>query len=213
MSPVSPPTANGDDPEHRGGVRGREAAGRARSERARQAILRSTLRALEQRGANNLSIEGIAADAGVGKTTIYRWWPNRIALVLDAIEQLPELEARDLGCFADELSLLLRDLTTLLMTTPLGGVLAHLGAEGAARDPAVADYLARRMGGAVTVVERAVARGELPSRTDATSVVYLAMGPVLNRCFYGPPPDDEFLDLVVATVVAGLPTALAREPG
>ena len=59
--------------------------GRPRSEESRQSILRSTLKLLKQGGGfPELSIEAIAADANVGKTTVYRWWPTKAALVADA---------------------------------------------------------------------------------------------------------------------------------
>jgi hypothetical protein len=98
------------------------------------------------------------------------------------------------------------------VSTPLGAVLAHLGAGVSDRDPEVNTYLSRRMAGALAVVHRAIARGELPAGTDPRDVVYVAMGPVINRCFYGPRPDDDFLDLVVAMLTAGLPVALAEQP-
>src|SRR5690349_4499490 len=63
---------------------GRRTPGRPRSEDARRAILRSTLRLLQETGFPDLSIEAIAADADVGKATVYRWWPNKAALVADA---------------------------------------------------------------------------------------------------------------------------------
>ena len=58
--------------------------GRPRSEHARLAILRSTLRLLGENGFSNLTIEAVAAHASVGKTTVYRWWPNKAALIADA---------------------------------------------------------------------------------------------------------------------------------
>jgi AcrR family transcriptional regulator len=62
----------------------RRLPGRPRSEHARQAILSSTLKLLQHTGFPDLTIEAIAADAGVGKATVYRWWPNKSALVVDA---------------------------------------------------------------------------------------------------------------------------------
>ncbi|MFL6025216.1 MAG: TetR/AcrR family transcriptional regulator [Marmoricola sp.] len=58
---------------------------RRRSERARVAILDATNELLHERGLESLSIEAVAARAGVGKQTIYRWWPNRAVLVADAL--------------------------------------------------------------------------------------------------------------------------------
>ena len=62
----------------------RPARGRRRSERSHEAILAATQRLLLERGYRELTIEGIAARAGVGKQTIYRWWPSKAALVLEA---------------------------------------------------------------------------------------------------------------------------------
>ncbi|RNL80817.1 TetR/AcrR family transcriptional regulator [Nocardioides marmorisolisilvae] len=67
-------------------------APRRRSERARVAILDATNELLHAHGLEQLSIEAVAARAGVGKQTIYRWWPNRAVLVADAL-----LERDDLG--------------------------------------------------------------------------------------------------------------------
>src|SRR6202158_6440145 len=58
--------------------------GRPRSERARVSILRSTLELLAQKGFSELTIEAVAAHAGVGKATVYRWWPDKAALIVDA---------------------------------------------------------------------------------------------------------------------------------
>src|ERR1700692_35057 len=73
----------------------KRAPGRPRSEESRQSILRSTLKLLKREGGfADLSIEAIAADAGVGKTTVYRWWPTKAALVADAFSASAEDELR-----------------------------------------------------------------------------------------------------------------------
>ncbi|MDA2895100.1 TetR/AcrR family transcriptional regulator [Mycolicibacterium sp. BiH015] len=61
------------------------AAPRRRSERSRMAIVGATRKLLLERGFDKLTIEAVAARAGVGKQTIYRWWPSRHALVADVI--------------------------------------------------------------------------------------------------------------------------------
>src|ERR1022692_1427060 len=58
--------------------------GRPRSEEARLSILHSTLKLLAQKGFSELTIEAVAAHASVGKATVYRWWPNKAALIADA---------------------------------------------------------------------------------------------------------------------------------
>jgi|TARA_R110002126_G_scaffold13118_4_gene56979 AcrR family transcriptional regulator len=60
-------------------------AGRPRSEKSRKAIVNAVNRMLLHRSASELSIEAIAKKAGVGKTTIYRWWPDKVSLILEAI--------------------------------------------------------------------------------------------------------------------------------
>lgn len=66
-----------------------KSAGRPRSEASRTAILDATRRLMTHTGVRDLSIEAIAKRAGVGKTTIYRWWPNKVAVVIEAFaEQL-----------------------------------------------------------------------------------------------------------------------------
>ena len=78
-----------------GATNGKRAPGRPRSEESRQSILRSTLKLLRQPGGfAELSIEAIAADASVGKTTVYRWWPTKGALVADAFAASADDELR-----------------------------------------------------------------------------------------------------------------------
>ncbi len=64
-------------------------AGRPRSEESRRAILDATRRLLTHMSVNKVSIEAIAKKAGVGKTTIYRWWPNKQSVVMEAVFTQP----------------------------------------------------------------------------------------------------------------------------
>jgi AcrR family transcriptional regulator len=68
--------------------------GRPRSEKVRKAVIRSTLKLLERVGFNELNIEAVAARAGVGKATIYRWWPTKADLVIAAFAFAVEQELR-----------------------------------------------------------------------------------------------------------------------
>src|ERR1039458_8160321 len=83
-------STSGQKPEHNNGTK--RLPGRPRSEQSRRAILRSTLNLLQHTGFPDLTIEAIAADAGVGKTTVYRWWPDKGALVVDAFASSAEDE-------------------------------------------------------------------------------------------------------------------------
>src|SRR3974377_2575675 len=86
---------------------GKRPPGRPRSEHSRQSILRSTLKLLEKDGFPELSIEAIAADADVGKATVYRWWPSKAALVADAFYTSADGELRfpDTGSVCRDMSL------------------------------------------------------------------------------------------------------------
>src|SRR5271155_4677458 len=98
------------------GSNGKRAPGRPRSEESRQSILRSTLKLLKQNGGfPELSIEAIAADANVGKTTVYRWWPTKAALVADAFSASAEEELRfpNTGSVYKDISLQMRRLICL----------------------------------------------------------------------------------------------------
>jgi AcrR family transcriptional regulator len=165
---------------------------------------------LSEDGLGNLTIEGIAARAGVGKATIYRRWSNRIDLALEAMEQLPELPIPDTGSLAGDLRAILHSLADLLASTPLQSVLGHLASEGRSMEPEARAYIDSRVAGQSAIFERAVARGELPPGGDPELLGTIALGPLVNRAFFGSgPPDDAYIELVVATVVAGLPAAIA----
>src|SRR5271163_1146617 len=95
------------------GSNGKRPPGRPRSEESRQSILRSTLKLLKQDGGfAELSIEAVAADASVGKTTVYRWWPTKAALVADAFSASAEQELRfpNTGSVQNDMRLQMRGL-------------------------------------------------------------------------------------------------------
>src|SRR6266852_1016672 len=101
------------------GKRGRSAPkrppGRPRSEQARLAILRTALKLLGKNGFSDLTIEDVAGHAGVGKATVYRWWPNKAALIADAFASSAtrKLHFPYTGSMRTQLRQKLRHLTTL----------------------------------------------------------------------------------------------------
>ena len=88
------------------------APGRPRSEQARLAILDSTLKLLGKNGFSNLTIEDVAARAGVGKMTVYRWWPNKASLIADAFasDTKQKLHFPDTGSVFTDMSQQMRQL-------------------------------------------------------------------------------------------------------
>ena len=145
--------------------------GRPRSERSRQAILRSTLRLLQRTSFPELTIEAIAADAGVGKTTVYRWWPNKGALVVDAFASLTanKLHFPDTGSVYRDMSLQMNQFLGILRTRRGRLVAALLGAGQS--DPELLKafrerFLRPRRQEAYQTLRRGIERGELPAGLD-----------------------------------------------
>jgi len=185
--------------------------GRRRSERAHAAIVAATQELLVERGYRNLTIEGVAARAGVGKQTIYRWWPSRAALVLEAYlagsDALPPPAPRA-SVVADVRALLVW-LSTVL-AQPIGGrVLAGLVADlEQDRDLAEGfrqDVVPARRTAMLAALERGRARGEIRADADLGVAVDALHGAVFYRLLLsGAPLDAEFAATVADHVVAGL---------
>ena len=115
---------------------GKRLPGRPRSEQSRRASLNSTLKLLHEPGGfPDLSIEAIAADAGVSKATVYRWWPTKAVLVADAFAASSDEELRfpDTGSVISDMSLQMRR-AIRIFRSKRGRIVAALLAGGEARE-------------------------------------------------------------------------------
>jgi AcrR family transcriptional regulator len=164
----------------------RRQVGRPRSESARRAILRSTLRLLKHNGFSELGIEAIAADANVGKTTVYRWWPNKSALVADAFLFSSEKRLRfpDTGSVRSDMSLQMNQLVGVLRTRRGRIVAALIG--GGQSDPELIEafrerFVRPRRREAYDILRRGIDRGELSRDLDLDSVLDSLYGPIYMR--------------------------------
>lgn len=175
---------------------------------AQAAVLDATLAELSEHGFFGLSIEGVALRAGVAKTTIYRWWRDKVALALEALGSLPELPEPDTGSLALDLEELRRALVDVFETTALGAVLPVLIAEhqrDTAYRPAVDDYIASRTVPFQRAVQRAIDRGELPATIDADLAALVIVAPLTHSILFTDRPFDEATwAWVVATTIAGI---------
>ena len=174
------------NPEHSGVTIARRLPGRPRSEQAHQAILRSTLKLLQELGFGALSIEAIAADADVGKATVYRWWPNKAALVADAFSSSAdqELQFPDTGSVRTDMSQQMRQLVRVLRGGRGRIVAALLG--GGQSDPELIEafrerFLWPRRQQAYTTLQRGIERGELPHDLDMDLMLDSLYGPIYMR--------------------------------
>jgi len=160
--------------------------GRPRSEDARRAILRSTLKLLQHTGFPELTIEAIAGDAGVGKATVYRWWPNKGALVVDAFASSTEhkLHFPDTGSVYHDMILKMKQVITIFRGRRGRIVAALLG--GGQSDPELLEafregFLWPRRQEAYKTLRRGIERGELPRNLDLDLVLDILYGSIYMR--------------------------------
>lgn len=159
---------------------------------------------LAERGFAGVTIEGIAAAAGVAKQTIYRWWSSKTDILMDALLQdaAEHLTPADHADLAEDLRDQLSRVAAFLTGSDPGAVCRALIGQ-AQHDPAFAtDFRARFLGEQRErdrlPLDRAIARGELPDGTDVPSDVDELVGPIYYRALVtGEPVDRRFTDRLV----------------
>lgn len=175
--------------------------------KSRSAILDATLKLLLLDGWRSLTIEGIAAEAGVGKQTIYRWWHSKGALVFDAIlgdgSSVPAIP--DTGDFAADLRTLLRSIVEEFSQPSFGSLMRALivevqGDEKLARE-LKSGLVAPLTEVTVSRIESARENGQVDPAVDPVVLAELMYGPVLRRWLLGTGKlDHEFADAVAGMV-------------
>jgi AcrR family transcriptional regulator len=161
--------------------------GRPRDARHDQAILEATLLMLRERGYGGLTIDGVAARAGVGRPTIYRRWASKPALVVAALVDSARLALPmlDTGSLRDDLIAVQRHQVEL-MNSPdnrrvTAGLIADLAADPQLAERYVTEYLVPRRAAVWQVLQRGVDRGELDANVDFAFVYDLLVGPLFMR--------------------------------
>jgi AcrR family transcriptional regulator len=186
--------------------------GRPRSQQAHRAILTAAGELLLAQGLSAVSMDAVAERAGVSKATIYRWWPTKETLALDALYTewaAARPSPRDTGSLRGDLLSLLRPWAKLAGSRPYGRVVAALLAE-ANSDPVFAtEYRHRvlepRREQARAIVDRAVERGEIPSNTKIDVALDLLFGALYHRLLHGHAPlNDRFVRDVVDMALNGI---------
>ncbi|MFF0298663.1 TetR/AcrR family transcriptional regulator [Kitasatospora sp. NPDC004614] len=181
--------------------------GRRRSEESRQAILGSALDLLDQVGYARLTVEGIAARAGTGKQTVYRWWPGKADVLLEAVtaHARQHIPLPDTGDHAADLRTFLA--ATFAAATPrTADALRALMAE-AQIDPAFGErfretLLRPRREALGTLVERARTASLLAPHLTTATAVDLAFGALWYRLLGNSGPlDDELAELLTRTLL------------
>jgi AcrR family transcriptional regulator len=180
--------------------------GRPRSEKARKAVIRSTLALLKRTGFHELSIEAVAAHAGVGKATVYRWWANKGELVIDAFVSAVEKELRfpSAGPVLQSIHVQMRR-WTVIFRSPLGQIVATVIGAGQS-EPEILEafrshWVEPRRVEARILLREAMKRREIRADLDPDTVLDLLYGPLYIRLLLKHAPlDEEFVDIVFEAV-------------
>lgn len=180
-----------------------------RSARTRTAVLGATADLLAEVGYEALTFDAVAQRAGVHKTTVYRRWPTKPDLVADAARErsVQLVEVPDTGTLLGDLTALARAVAANI-GSDVGSAMTKTLTAAAATSPSVAEvthaFWEERLRLSSTIVERAVAHGELPPATDSNVVIESLVGPLYMRLlFTGEPIDGEVADQIARAVAEG----------
>ena len=183
-------------------------AGRPRSCEADAAILDAATELFCELGYDGLSVEGVAAKAGVAKTTIYRRYPTKLDLVMAAsihmsADKVPALETGELRA---DLIAIVQSYVHMLTETSVGRAIPMMivakiqNPELAAAHDA---FVASRRSISIGVIRRAMDRGDLPAGTDPELVSDLLTGPILLRVFVtGQPVTPRYVEELVDAILS-----------
>ncbi len=184
--------------------------GRPRSPETRAKILKAAYEMLNEVGFMDLTIEGVAAKAGVGKPTIYRRWKTKAALAMDAFLEAvnPELAFPDTGKASEDFREQMQKIVRL-MNSPRGEVLASVIGCGQADEELIAafreNWLTPRRQDAKRIFQRGVGRGELREDLDPEVAIDALYSPLFYRLLLKHQPlTEKFVNEVVDAVMKGI---------
>jgi AcrR family transcriptional regulator len=182
--------------------------GPTRRERVRQLVLDTAAQLVAEVGVERTTIDEISNRSGVAKTTIYRHFPSKQALVVEAVHACTHIPVvTDTGSLRNDLISCFSGMTKASYEGRLGDMMLSL-MDAAQRDPElgrlVRGQAEQRRRFATTVIERAVARGELPDDVDVDLLVTLLSGPlVYTKLVRRQRVTEELVAAVVDSVLAG----------
>ncbi|HZT37769.1 MAG TPA: TetR/AcrR family transcriptional regulator [Bryobacteraceae bacterium] len=194
------------------GAPARRGRGRPRDEAARQRILEAALKLLEDTSFAEITIESIAARARVGKATVYRWWPNKAAVVIEAFREAfaPQLPFPETGSFRDDIKAQVRSFARVL-SGGAGRMLSEF-IVAARTDPDVAHAFRTlwsdvRRGEARRVLTRHQERGQMRRDVDPDLVLDALYGPLYFRLLAkneqpGPKYAEALVDLLLPSIAS-----------
>ncbi len=201
----------------RGGDGAPKGVGRPRSQECRTKILKAARELLEERGLRGLTMEAIAERAGTSKVTLYRWWTNKAAIVLEAIlaEVSPAMPYRQSASPLESLRDQMRSFARFLNGRS-GELLIGIVAEGVLDEETGRAYrehwVKPRRADARNLLGQAVDAGELPEDCDIEVVLDALFGPLYYRFLVQHAPlSPTFADSIFRSVVFGIASPAARK--
>ncbi|GIM28412.1 TetR family transcriptional regulator [Clostridium polyendosporum] len=188
--------------------------GRPRCEKTKTAILSAAYDLLLENGFGAVTIEKIAERAGVSKATIYKWWPNKAAVVVDGFLNATntKLPIPDTGSTIKDMLIQVNNFVKFLMSRE-GNVITEIIAEGQS-DPKLAEtyrtiYFKPRRNISKQILERGISRGELRKDLNIEVSIDLIWGPVFYRLLItGEVIDSTFVENLVNYVLEGIKSSL-----
>ncbi|WP_010219926.1 TetR/AcrR family transcriptional regulator [Sphingomonas sp. PAMC 26621] len=181
-----------------------------RIQRSKAAVLASTYALLSEGGIGGVSMDEVSRRSGVSKTTIYRHWPSRSALLLTACATIGSpSEVPDTGSLKGDLDALVTDLAEQLRSAKWPAILPSI-MDAAERDAEVATLHATLhaalMTPFLTVAERAQARGDFPAGVTPAEMTALVVGPLFYQRWFSKEPICS--DFATSAVVRALAMAV-----
>ena len=183
--------------------------GRPRSAIADKAIREAAVDLFAERGFEGVSVEDVAERAGVSRATIYRRYPSKVDLIVEAGACLAtdDIAFPDTGNLRDDLRGLARSLVKAFKDSPAGRVMPVMVFERRRYpelDEGYRRFLSDRKTRTRQVLRRAVERGELPSDTDVAVMSSMLVGPIFHRLLITQEPlNDAFVDALVDALLRG----------
>jgi AcrR family transcriptional regulator len=178
-----------------------------RIERSRIVILKAAVDELAEAGYGGVTIEAVALRAGVGKSTIYRHWPDKLGLIADAFETFHEEMVPDLSHLSarESIELLLGHVAEVVIDSTFSRCIPAL-IEGAERDPRVREfhhrYSATRRQALIDLIARGQRDGEFPADVDPALATSAMLGTIFyRRLMTGSPFDPRDAGELVNTVL------------
>lgn len=182
-----------------------------RSSRSHRAVLTAAAALLEEIGYANLTVQAIAERAGVSNKTIYRWWPNKAAVVMEAFAEATAdiVAVPDTGELRSDLLTFIEAAFVAQRQLRFGATMVNLVA-AVQTEPSLAEafrneFIARRRNAVRQILERASQRGELRDPLDIEVAIDGLYGPLFYRLLVGHAPlDKSFAEALTAQLLLGI---------